>query len=624
MPLLPICAIWLVSVAIVPAQGGLDDGLVSYFKLDDGSGTTAVDSSGNGHHGTLVGTQTQWVEGYFDGGVLFATGEAEAHVEFPTTGMSVTAGTISVWGYLGDPQASRTRYFFGHTTRPPYGSRIQIYMDGGTTNLDLGLGDSHARRTDMMVLPTETWTHVVLTWDRGTYVVYVNGASIATGAYTGLTALDPVANISDDSNPSESEAFDGILDEARIYDRAITAAEVMEIFRTLPPSRINARSPKPEDKAVDVPRDTLLTWTASEFAAAHDVYCGTVLADVEAADRDNPMGTLAIEGQSTTAYQPPQPLAYDQTYYWRIDEVNAAPDSTIYKGDVWSFTVEPYSYALANITATASSATPNMGPEKTVDGSGLSADGQHSTESGDMWLSAKDAPQPAWIQFELDRAYKLDGMHVWNYNQALESFLGFGIKDVTIEYSLDCVTWTALGDFVLPQAPGDPTYTGDLVDLGGIIAKCVRLVIHSNWGGIAEQYGLSEVQFLHVPTRAWDLKNEGMGAEVVLTWRAGREAVSHRVYFSTDQQAVADGTAPVVTTEDNSLDLGTLQLGTTYYCRVDEVNEAAVPNVWESEVWSFTTSEFLVVDDLEGYTDDEGNRIYESWIDGMTNELSGS
>ena len=422
-----------------------------------------------------------------------------------------------------------------------------------------------------------------------------------------------------ESGATPQGAFNLTENGKKLFTNAINYMAGIEEVKT-------ATDPVPADEATDVVRDIVLAWTPNAWAATHDVYFGTVSADVEAADRDNPTGVLAIEGQTTTAYQPPEPLTYGQTYYWRIDEVNAAPDSTIFKGDVWSFTVEPYSYVLANVTATASSSNVGMGPEKTVDGSGLSADGRHSTEPTEMWLSAKDAPQPTWIQFEFDGVSKLDGMRVWNYNQLLESLLGFGVRDVTIECSPDGADWAALGDFVFEQAASDPTYTGEWIDLSGIVAKCVRLAIHNNWGGIAEQYGLSEVQFLRVPTRAWDLKNEGADAEVVLTWRAGREAAYHRIYFSTDEQAVADGTAWTQTVEDNRLDLGTLELGTTYYCRVDEVNEAAVPSVWEGDVWSFTTSEYLVVDDFESYTDDieAEETIWQAWIDGQTTEQSGS
>jgi hypothetical protein len=107
-----ICTLLVVGAAIVPVQAGLQDGLVSYFKLDESSGTFAADSSGNGHDGTLSGNKTEWIPGHFGGAVLFATDVDEAHVEFPTTGMSVAADRSPLWGYLNDPQAARTRYFF--------------------------------------------------------------------------------------------------------------------------------------------------------------------------------------------------------------------------------------------------------------------------------------------------------------------------------------------------------------------------------------------------------------------------------------------------------------------------------------------------------------------------------
>ena len=99
------------------------------------------------------------------------------------------------------------------------------------------------------------------------------------------------------------------------------------------------------------------------------------------------MGVLASQGQSAGSYAPAG-LAFGQTYYWRIDEVNAPPGSAVVKGGMWSFTVEPYAYPIKNVTATASSAQPGAGPEKTVDGSGLNSLDQHSIELKDMWLSA--------------------------------------------------------------------------------------------------------------------------------------------------------------------------------------------------------------------------------------------
>ena len=107
-----------------------------------------------------------------------------------------------------------------------------------------------------------------------------------------------------------------------------------------------AGDPDPANEATDVLRDVILSWTPGEFANTHDVYLGTFFDDVDDADRNDPRGVLASQGQIATTYDPGR-LDFGQTYYWRIDEVNAPPDSTIFKGEVWSFTVEPFSYPIA-------------------------------------------------------------------------------------------------------------------------------------------------------------------------------------------------------------------------------------------------------------------------------------
>jgi hypothetical protein len=103
-------------------------------------------------------------------------------------------------------------------------------MDNADTMLDLGLGDSHARHQEIMSLTTETWYHVALTWEGGNYAVYVNGEEKANGSYTGLDALNTVADIGNDGNTDgRTEAFNGLLDDVRIYDRALSADEMSQL-----------------------------------------------------------------------------------------------------------------------------------------------------------------------------------------------------------------------------------------------------------------------------------------------------------------------------------------------------------------------------------------------------------
>ena len=379
-----------------------------------------------------------------------------------------------------------------------------------------------------------------------------------------------------------------------------------------------SRGPSPADKAVDVPIDAALAWTPGEFAASHDIYLGTAFADVNTATRTDAKGVLASKGQTAAEFRPAG-LTYGQTYYWRIDEVNGAPDNTIFKGAVWSFTAESYGYPIQPKAATASSAQMNMGPEKTIDGSGLE-NGLHGTGGTTMWLSNMTGPTPAWIQYDFDKVYKLAELKVWNSNGQIEIFMGFGAKEVTVEYSADGTTWTALANVPeFAKGPGQDSYAANTtVSFGGVEAKYVKLTIRKTWGGLAVA-GLAEVQFSAVPVLAFGPQPTaaatGVSVDAGLNWRPGREATSHKVFFGTDQAAVAGGTAPAKTVTEHTFAPGGLNFGTTYYWKVDEVGAAT----YAGDVWSFSTMEYAVVEDFESYGEKEGSRLYEIWIDGWTN-----
>ncbi len=385
-----------------------------------------------------------------------------------------------------------------------------------------------------------------------------------------------------------------------------------------------ATSPSPADGATDVPTDVTLSWTAGMFAASHDIYFGTSLEDVQNASVGDPRGVLAAQGQADASYFP-GPLELEQTYYWRVDEVNAAPDSTVFKGDVWSFTTEPVAYPVPNVVATSNGTSEaDLGPENVVNGSGLNEDDQHSVEGEDMWLADPPAEGPFFIQFELDRVYKLHEMLVWNYNVRFEAVLGFSLKDVTVEYSTDGTEWMTLGDVALAQGTAKESYTyNTTIDLEGIAAQYVRLVINSGYGAMG-QYGLSEVRLLYIPVQAREPQPEpgsmDIGPDAVLSWRAGRGAVTHEVYLGTDEAAVADGTALAGTVDEARFDAdGVLELGKTYYWKVNEIEGVDPAVVWEGEIWSFSTQPAIVVEDFEAYDDDQ-NTIFDTWIDGWVNE----
>jgi len=396
-----------------------------------------------------------------------------------------------------------------------------------------------------------------------------------------------------------------------------------------------ASKPLPATGSIDVPRDLVLSWTPGEFADKHDIYLGTDFNDVDQASPTmDPVGVY--RGRVNTNLFPDagtQRLEFGQTYYWRVDEVGAAPDSTVYKGPVWSFTVESFAYPIPGdqITATAFSQVEGQGPENTVNGSGLDESGLlHGNESdNNMWLSSDTETGSAWIEYDLGNVYRLHELWVWNSNDALETVIGLGFKNVTIEYSVNGIDYMTLGiTHEFAQAPGEPDYAHNTtVNFDGVAAQYVRLTANSNWGeGILNQYGLSEVRFFSMPMRAWkpspDDKATDIALDVTLGWIAGREAAEHNVYISTDEQAVIDGTAPVVTVTQARYGPLSLDLGSTYHWRVNEVNNAEATPIWQGDLWNFTTQESLVVDDFESYNDveegQEGSKlIYNTWTDGF-------
>jgi hypothetical protein len=381
-----------------------------------------------------------------------------------------------------------------------------------------------------------------------------------------------------------------------------------------------AKKPSPAQAATDVSSLPVLSWAPGAFAdgssVAHTVFFSE--------DRDAVANGIGGTSQAASRYTPPQRLDFGKTYYWRVDEVNGTPDFTVYAGAVWHFTVEPEGLPIETVTATASGANLNMEASKTIDGSGLNEMDQHSIIPDEMWLASGDS---IWIQYEFDRAYKLYEMLVWNSNQQVEAFIGFGINEVTIETSTDGENWVAVaGATELAQATGFEDYVANTtVDFAGAVAKYVKITANSAYG-ITGQMGLSEVRFFAIPTSARDPQPADQGrsnsVDVQLSWRPGREAVSHDVLLSTEREAVVNGMALVGTVSEPSFLTEALDYDTTYYWQTIEVNETQMPSAYPSAIWSFTTAAFGVVDDFESYRGDEGLEVFMTWWDGFGGDAS--
>ena len=332
-----------------------------------------------------------------------------------------------------------------------------------------------------------------------------------------------------------------------------------------------AREPNPADASIHSDTWASITWSAGFTAASHDVYFSDNLADVQASAADAFLGnqvlTDFVVGFPGFPYS--DGLVPGTTYYWRIDEIEA-DGTTLHEGNIWSFMVPPKTAYL---------------------------------------------PDPA------DGAESVDPNEILTWEPgfgALLHYVYFGDDYDTVSNAAGAMPW------------GAPTYSPGTLELGKVFYWRVD-AFHG-----AETYK-GEVWSFSTPggVSSLDPSNgaENVNQTQILTWAAGDSSASYEVYFGTDKDAVrsADTGSPEYkgskTIGSESYDPGTMEWDSDYYLRVDEVKVDGTTQ--KGMVWSYTTADFLVVDDFESYNDiDEGmegsNRIYNTWVDGYSDPTNGS
>jgi len=622
------CVLLLLVNTALMAAGPDTAGLVLYLPME--SAESPIDASANPTTVTVLGSLSA-ADGQLGTRGLAFNGDPANRLEIAHApkleGMSTL--TIEAWAF---PQNIASHEGMAIVSKRIANQNADAY------NLFIWTGQRLEARVNATgginsttVLQNDTWYHIAYTFDAQAATgqktkLYVNGVLEATGDHTAAAAQGSNGGGAPvwvgELDAARGFPWDGVLDEIGIWDIALTEADINLLMVQTKAKMLRggvASNPMPPDGSDDILRSTDLSWTAGEYAATHDVYFGLSREDVNAA---SPAARIAQGLARDVDSVDVGYLDFGRTYYWRVDEVNGAPDFAVLKGDVWSFTVEPIAYPIEGVLATSNGISDAVSTaQRTVDGSGIDDDDQASIESGDMWLATPPAGETLYIQYEFDRIYKLHEMLVWNYNVQFELVLGFGLKGVTVEYSENGADWIALGDFELARATAKATYTANTaVPFDGVPAKFVRLSVNSGWGMMG-QYGLSEVRFLYIPAQAREPQpadgDVGVEPATALSWRAGREAASHEVYLGTDPNALA-----LAGTADSATFAPALEFGSTYYWQVVEVNEADAVPAWAGDVWSFSTKEYMLIDGFETYTDniDAHETIFDTWLDGWVND----
>jgi len=331
----------------------------------------------------------------------------------------------------------------------------------------------------------------------------------------------------------------------------------------------SAYGPEPADGAMLEATWANLSWHAGDSAVSHNVYIGENFDDVndgaEGTFQGNQAGTSLIVGFHGFAY--PDGLVPGKTYYWRIDEVNDLDPNSPWKGKVWSFAIAPN---------TAYNPEPADGAESVDPDVELSWTGGFGSKLHTVYF----------------------GENFDDVNNATE-----GLTQGITTYTPSPLELTKTYYWRVDEFDGIDTYKGNVWSF----------TTQGAVGNPNPSNGAVDVE--QTP---------------VLSWSPGVYAASHQLYFGTDKDAVknANTDSPEYKGTRNlgseSYDPGKLQWHTTYYWRIDEVNDVNPDSPWTGSLWSFTTADFIVIDDFEDYNDYPPDEIFSTWIDGWEIPTNGS
>jgi hypothetical protein len=372
----------------------------------------------------------------------------------------------------------------------------------------------------------------------------------------------------------------------------------------------------------------------------HHVFFGTDEAAVAAGTGDTDKGIL-----EETTYDPGI-LAGDTRYHFRVNELDVFGEER--PGDVWTFkTVAPGPGKIVrewwfDISGSAvSDLTGNDRYPSSPDGSEFISSFEGPTDWAEQygsrlrgWLFPPETGDYTfWIAAEDNGELRLST----DQDPANAVVIATGSGNDPRAFEEDPAQKSALislvaGERYYIEAVMKENTIGDSINVAwrgpGIPSIAV---ISSDYVG-ATSYVAEKAYNPFPPDRA-----QGAKHTTTLTWSPGVFAASHDVYFGTDADAVAAATkaSPQYLGSkqlgEESLDPGKLAFDTTYFWRVDEVNNADPASPWAGSVWSFWTGDFLVVDDFESYDDVDPapgepglNRIFDKWIDGFGTTTNGA
>ena len=313
------------------AAANVDSSLMAWWKLDGANSGAAIDYSGWERHGILRGSP-RWVPGCLAGALQVDGVDDCVETSYAE---DLSTWTVSTW--VQSPASPAATWESGPVHRE---ANYQLNWNHRNARFrgaaGIRIGDTWYPAS-FGALSANTWYHLAATFDGTALRAYVNGTLITTNsAAQGVAASEP-ATLTLGRHACWGNFFHGLIDDVRIYRRALTADEIQGLVPG--DQRVTAQDPQPANGAnLDVRDATALSWSAGDSAVMHDIYLGP---DAEAVSAANVTSLLYRGRQTDTHFSLAGLIEIDRQYFWRIDEVEA-DGMTIHKGAVWTFTIPPY------------------------------------------------------------------------------------------------------------------------------------------------------------------------------------------------------------------------------------------------------------------------------------------
>ncbi len=268
-------------------------GLVAEFGFNDGTGTTLTDSSGNHNNGTI--SSATWSPGLF--GQALSFNGTNSWVTIPSSAsLNLTTGmTLEAWV----KPAALTDWGAVIMKERTGGLSYAMYADNGAGQPPSGyvhIGTSDNFITGGSALPLNTWSHLAATYDGSNLDIYVNGYLAGTLGMTGaLTTSTGALRIG--GNSIWGEFFNGLIDEIRVYNRALNQAEIRSDMSTAIGGSVD--STPPTASLTGPAAGATLSGTATLSATASD---NVVVTGVQFLLDGQPLGGLVTAAPYTLSW----------------------------------------------------------------------------------------------------------------------------------------------------------------------------------------------------------------------------------------------------------------------------------------------------------------------------------